>query len=422
VRALRNELRDLADFLHRPASHAPSPVPRAPSPMPAAPAPGPAEPRIQYLEPPITYTGGLSRTSSNASSFLSSHHSDDDLWSAGPESPLPDSPYPGLPRQLSDDGSTPDYSPPSTYRYSTSTPLAGSSETSGRPFPPSSPSPSPPSSPTSPSSTHTARPNTVLDDIRRTVDGLADSAANYGPILNNIRETVDGLWQGQISTNHSLDWLREHHVPRDTELNDRMARIEDLLQSIIDQPREAPQPPIPVPAPAPEPEPELSDSGSDVSFWPSLLRRTVPDVPEVRMPVPTAPAGRTFAQQLDDILSSAGSGVPLEPAERPPPVVPFQYDVQNRGLRPRSGVGVTVPPGPARPYTVPPRTTRIPRDPRIPRQDFGDAPGFTGRSGPSEQDTQPGPSSGLPPRQTPPAPQSKYHLVSGKRFADYLST
>ncbi|KAJ7922246.1 hypothetical protein B0H13DRAFT_2411739 [Mycena leptocephala] len=399
VRALRNELRDFADFLHRPASRAPSPMPRGPSPTPAASTPGPAQPRIQYLEPSITYTGSLSRSASNASIVLSTPHSHDVLWSADPESPLPDSLYPGLPRQLSDDGSTPDYSPPMTDRYSTSTLLTGSPETAGLPFLPSSPSlstSSSSSSSTSSSSTDTVTPNNVPEDIRRTVDGLADSAANYGPLLDSTREMVVGLWQGQLSTNHSLDWFREHHVPRNTELNERMARIEDILHSIIDRPGEAPQLSVRGPGPVP------------INFWRSILRRPAPDVPEVRMPVPPAPAGRTFAQQLDDILLSAGSGVPLEPAERPRPVVPFQYDVQGRGLRPRSGVGVTVPPGPARPYTIPLRTTRILWDPRIPRQNFRDGPGLAGPSGPSEQDTQPGlPSGPL----SGPAPPPQQRLV-----------
>ncbi|KAJ6456339.1 hypothetical protein C8R47DRAFT_1248860 [Mycena vitilis] len=140
VRALRNELRDLADSLHHPASRAPSSsCGSQPSPMPHAPLPL-----------PVTEAPAL-------------HHSDDDLWE-----PLP------------------------------------------------------------------------------------------------IRDTAEGLWQSQIWTNQSLDWLREHRVPRDTELHDRMARIEDLSQSIIDQPREAPH--IAMPLPTPAPAPDLSDSDADFSW------------------------------------------------------------------------------------------------------------------------------------------------------------
>ncbi|KAJ7507218.1 hypothetical protein B0H11DRAFT_2219050 [Mycena galericulata] len=103
------------------------------------------------------------------------------------------------------------------------------------------------------------------------------------------------------------------------------------------------------------------------------------DVPDVRMPVPAVPPG-------------AGTGVPLEPAEQPPQVVPFTYDVQERGLRPRSGVGVTVPAGqpPPRARTVPLTTQGARRRPVLP-QDFRDAPRdrfrAPPRAGPSEPET-----------------------------------
>ncbi|KAJ7018552.1 hypothetical protein C8F04DRAFT_1327379 [Mycena alexandri] len=130
VRALRNELRDLADFLHRPTSHptspvqvlSPTPIPHAPPPVDRTPSPVAAPERvIQLLEPPpMNYTSSLLfRTSSNASSYLSSHHSDDGLWS-----PFPDSLYPGEPCVLSEEPeSSPDYSPSSGYRHSPSTHL-----------------------------------------------------------------------------------------------------------------------------------------------------------------------------------------------------------------------------------------------------------------------------------------------------------
>ncbi|KAJ7747892.1 hypothetical protein DFH07DRAFT_942325 [Mycena maculata] len=404
VRALRNELRDLANFLQRPASRAAAAaaIPLPPSPVPPMPSPAQASPTIRLLEPPMSYVS-LSRSSSTVSSisFLSSHYSDDDLVSLpGSPYPLPGSPYPPEARDF--EVSTPDYPASSSYAYSTTTPLpSSSSESSSHPYPPPSPSPSSPSSsPTSSSSASTVRPANylpILEGIRGTVDGLANSAATYGPILQSIRELVDGLWQAQISTNHSLDRLREREreppVAPDPELSDRMRRIEDLLQHIIDQPREAPQPPIIIPPPH-----EPSDSGSESSFWPSLLQMR--DVPDIQVPIPAPPPGRSFAQQLDDLLSSAGTGVPLEPAERPPAVVPFSYDVQSRGLRPRSGVGITVPAGPAprpppRPDTEPPRREGILRHPRIPPQDLRDIRehGFlpSSRPGPSEPETFPAP-------------------------------
>ncbi|KAJ6463887.1 hypothetical protein C8R45DRAFT_502593 [Mycena sanguinolenta] len=371
VRALRNELRDLADFLHRPASRSPSPMPHAPSPMPAAPTlvpepepeparslspaspPAPAEPIITYLEPPQSPT--WTTTVSRSNSWLSSHYSDDDIWdeqSSSSDSGIPpDSQTPPVVEEREPTPTGPEYSPATIYPYTTtSTADPGSSESSGRPYPPSSPYPSSTSSSSSSSSTTTARQSNVLDDINRVVNDLAALGATYSPILNNIRGTADGLWQAQASTNHSLDRLRERH----TELNDRMARIEDLLQSLVDRPVPPPQSPqLPLPPPS-----ETSTSGSIPDDLYSLLRRPI-SPNELRRPVPVAPApGRSFAQQLDDLLSSAGTGAPLEPAERPPDVIPFQYDVQARGLRPRSRVGITVPAGPPRrPRTVPATTT-----------------------------------------------------------------
>ncbi|KAJ7756962.1 hypothetical protein B0H16DRAFT_674985 [Mycena metata] len=424
VRALRDELRDLADFLHRPRSrptspfHAPSPMPHAPSPMPPAPSPrdhtpspvAAPEPVIHWLEPPpMNYASSLlSRSSSDASSYLPSHHSDDDLWS-----PFPDSPYPGEPRVMSDEPepSSPDYSPSSGYRYSPSTPLqGGSSESIDRPFPSPPPSSSPSSSSTS--STATPRPPTVLGDIGRSTEPPAvpepAPAPDYAPVLDEIRATVDGLWHGQISTNHSLDWLREHYVPRDTELNDRMARIEDLLQSIINQPQPPviPQPPI-IPPPI-ETEPS-TDSGSEIE-WP-IFRRSRVEIPDIQGPAPgPAPPGRSFAQQLDDLLRDTGTDVPLEPAERPPPVVPFTYQSLSRGIRPRSGVDIT--PAPPRSSTVPVtrpdirRATDRVRAHPLPHQ----PPIFSEPLGPSEPDTftsQPFPPRTFPSQgPTEPAPQS----------------
>ncbi|KAJ6582547.1 hypothetical protein DFH09DRAFT_1439350, partial [Mycena vulgaris] len=192
----------------------------------------------------------------------------------------------------------------------------------------------------------TANYEPLLETIRGTVNTLADSTANYGPLLETIREMADTLWQGQISTNHSLDWLREHHVLCDTELNDRMRRIEDLLQSIIDQPPPAPQAPIYIPAPV---ERAGSDSDSEVSVWSSIFRRPEP-IPEapMRMPISVPTPQRSFRQQLDDFLSSAGTGVLREAAERPPAIVPFTYDVEGRGIRTRRSVRSPASPPPPR--------------------------------------------------------------------------
>ncbi|KAJ7507219.1 hypothetical protein B0H11DRAFT_195419 [Mycena galericulata] len=222
--------------------------------------------RLNSWTPPMSYTAGLSRSSSNASSisFLSSHYSDDDL-----PSPLPDSPYPG-PRDLPE--STPDYSPATSYALfdvDTSSSLAVRNHLAVhtrllRPRPhrllppyhrlPHLPSDLPITSPF----WRASEERSMTWRIPQAITAL------YWRVSEGL---VDGLWQGQASTNHLLDQLRERerepHVAPDTELNDRMNRIEDLLQSIVNQPREAPQPQPPIVIHTPGPEREPSDSASE---------------------------------------------------------------------------------------------------------------------------------------------------------------
>ena len=106
VRALRDELHGLTDYLQRTSSpRAPVILPRTPSPRAASP------PRIQLVDRPAgdsivlspvipgvievdvpAPASSLFRSTSNASSFqsyLSSQHSDDDIFECEMETPLP---------------------------------------------------------------------------------------------------------------------------------------------------------------------------------------------------------------------------------------------------------------------------------------------------------------------------------------------
>jgi hypothetical protein len=75
-------------------------------------------------------------------------------------------------------------------------------------------------------------------------------------IVERVKDQTDALWDGQLSTNHILDELRQC-VPQpqdNAELVERLQCIEDLLNRLADaqaQPRE------------PSPEPSLFNSGSD---------------------------------------------------------------------------------------------------------------------------------------------------------------
>jgi hypothetical protein len=147
------------------------------------------------------------------------------------------------------------------------------------------------------------------------------------------------------------------------ELSDRLRRIEDLVQALVDQghPRgpeitqDVPLAPF-EPASSFEPEGSTSDSES-LGYLSSLLGRLTRDGPFMPIPV-TARQGPTMVQQLDEILSSADQ-IPAVGVEQPPNVDPFVYRPVERGQRARSES-----PGsfslPLRPVTVPlvvPRAT-----------------------------------------------------------------
>ncbi|EEB94533.1 hypothetical protein MPER_06637 [Moniliophthora perniciosa FA553] len=194
----------------------------------------------------------LSRASSI--SFLSSHHSDD--WTLYGK----DGPYrPVSPISSTIDAETPSEeapSSPSSWPTSESMPLtAESSSVAPMPTPPrifrdtsETPTPPPSSSPTTSTSVS------------------AVPAPNPIPLLNEIRDRIRGLWEEQLATNRILNQLRDRPVPDNTELLERMARIEDLLRQSVDQTRQAPPvapvPPPPTilvpPAPPSEHESELS--------------------------------------------------------------------------------------------------------------------------------------------------------------------
>ncbi|KAJ7057023.1 hypothetical protein C8F01DRAFT_1153102 [Mycena amicta] len=357
VRSLRNELRDLANYLHRPASEIsdmPSPMmPAPPSPVAAA----PSQPTFHYLDPPPSQppseaASSLRRWPSSATtmSYLSSHYSDDDM-----PSPYPDSPYPNALPDIEEEsraGSPMRHSRPSTPREELP-------QMTGRPFQPDSP-PSSSSSSSSSSSAPTVRPPPDLGDLRDAINRLSDAAASHGRLLDEVRGTVDqiplapdyrallndlkgrvdALGEGQTSTNHMLDRLREGQP--DAALHDRLRRIEDILQSLVDQPREPPRPFTILEDPGSD---YTSSDGSSLSIVP----RERPEGPSAPLqPVPTTAPARTFAEQLDDLLSNADSAGPPQPAERPPAIHPFIYEVEGRGLRPRSELDLD------RPITAPP--------------------------------------------------------------------
>ena len=406
VRALRQELQDLADFLHRTPSPPLTPVvcfepqeSREETPIPrrtvhmvnASVGRTTSTTSVpQFLPHPPASPASLSCATSNASSFnsyLSSHHSDDDLYdepiyalssplstfdddvgstvdsptssgssSLGPSSPewLPAEPVPevrspSIPRESLSPQERESPSP-----QEVELPLPQEREL---PLPPESPLVEPslprerplPLQPALPELSDASESSEAIP-IRPSVDLLHS--------IGNIRDQLRSLENGQDTAHNLLMSLLRRPEDPTVELADRLARIEDLVQALVDQghPRgpeiiqDAPPAEFePEPATSFEPEGSVSDSES-LGYLGSILGRLTRDGPFMPIPV-TARQGPTMVQQLDEILSSAHQ-MPVVGVDQPPIVDPFVYQPVERGQRARSES-----PGsfslPLRPGTVP---------------------------------------------------------------------
>ena len=375
VRALREELQDLANFLHRTPPPPPSPpvvvqperletpTPRRTVLVDASVGRTTSISSGQHFLPlPPTAPTSLSRATSNASSFnsyLSSHHSDDDIYDEEPT-------YSHSPPWTIDDevDATID---------SASSPSSGSTSLG-----PSSPELPPdevlvevrvpsvvyePSIPYEPSLPSLPRESPVAQAVSEPADASETSEpstvrppADLLRSIGGLGDQLQALKSGQDAAHDLLMSLLRRPEDPTTELADRLRRIEDLVQALVDQghPR-GPEivqdvPPAPVePVISFEPEGSVSDSES-LGYLGSILGRLTRDGPFMPVPV-TAPQGSTMAQRLDEILSS-GHQIPVVGIDQPPNVDPFVYRPVERGQRARSES-----PGslnlPLRPRTVP---------------------------------------------------------------------
>lgn len=379
IRTLQDELRGLSDFLHRVPSPEAVQQTTQPQSVPVTTTPRPQmQPQIQpqtTLETPrgvqlvdraaggssvvsSLRPGGprdmdpgvsLSRATSSASSigsYLSSHHSDDDLL----EESYPPSP-PLWHSSVESDADIEETLSSSTYTSSS----PGSSSTP--PLPPSSPSPS-----SSVTETETVRPIASPPDV-------------LGP-LSAIREQLNALQEGQVLTNELMGTLRDRPVPvpedHTAELTDRLHRIEELLRDLLGQ--EHPRAPQVVIERAPTEPSEVAESISGSTSSEGRLQaidhlrdilRNISGGTEPHMPIPVAPTvGPSLSQQLDEILS-AGSTLPPLQIQHPPPFVPFVFEPTDRS-RLRSTSPISIETLPTRPYTEPPLPEPVYRDPRGP--------------------------------------------------------
>ncbi|KAI9513417.1 hypothetical protein F5148DRAFT_4214 [Russula earlei] len=364
---IQNELRNLADYLHEKEGPAPLPPiqlkdrsvggssvvslrePRDAPDYPLQPptVPSKASPRLVPI--PLTPPPRSPRSPSSLSSsisFLSSHHSDDlSLMEAEPFIQQPSSPTPTTPISSS---------PPSS-----SIPSSPSSSPSSRTLPLTPISESPPSSGDylSRTSTEVTRravsptPSVVSSaTVRPVAPGIDREALNrIREVLDAVKAQTDALEDGQLSTNNLLNELSQRcPLPQDnTELIERLQRLEDLINRLADAQRRAR-------ASTPERE-SLFDSGSDTSTAIRRLRERWERM--TREPISLiAPTPQRPRTSLDDMMAEL-LRPPQPPAQvtiQPPPAfVPLNFRPNARG-RPRSASPTLLTDlPPLRPYTVP---------------------------------------------------------------------
>ena len=390
VRALRDELRDLAQFLHRTPS--PPVVVTAPpvvvAPIPPAPVAEPAQPPVERTERSVggsdevsvLYPGdprdmgldvpaqqaALSRSSSNASSlasYLSSHHSDDYIFEEGEEPEEESIVSPAIWQSSIESSSSPDESDESE-SLSSSSPLSESSDAV------------------------TVQPPPVDDTLDRS--------------LREIQDQLQALRDGQATARDLLEALRQREIPvpedHTAELANRLQRIEDLIRALSEQghPRGPPVPEVPPEEPASARTESISESTDSLGRLRDILENLARPDEEPHMPAPvTAEPGPSMAQRLDDILRAADNLTPVGSIE-PPRVVPFIYQPAERGPRPRSASpDISLP----RSRTVPPPFTAVPSHwiPLQPRRQAARPPGPPGPE-PSESESSSHYSAPQPPR------------------------
>ncbi|KAJ3992561.1 hypothetical protein F5050DRAFT_904453 [Lentinula boryana] len=196
--------------------------------------------------------------------------------------------------------------------------MLSSSSTSG-PYPGSS---GPSSSPTPPPSTVTP-PSISPGSPATTATTIRPSPPNPLPLLNEIRDQVRALWEGQLSTNHLLDEIRGlRGDPQGNEVLERMRRVENLLESLLDRsaPVLVPQEPVIVPEAGAPPSPSMSSSSASRSISLIDLPPHVPIAPVAQPP----PSGISLARHLEEILSQ-GIQPSLRRAVPPDPLRSFDY-------------------------------------------------------------------------------------------------
>jgi hypothetical protein len=347
---------------------------------------------------------------SSVPSFLSSHHSDDDLLDEEYEyehyDEMPPSPPYSASLSATSTPSSPDSSPTSVSTELPQTEISMSEETSGTYLSRTSSSqehqPSPAMSETT---DHTARPSplpvTPPDAAPAVVVPVAADLSELKGIMDRLREEFVHLWESQQDSNRMLDDLR--HRPPVTfdmsELSSKLDHIEDMLRNlppptVIQQPIAVPSGPVglgSVIAPAPAPAPPAPESEAPLTDYESSETSSLARAREFQrlMPNLTAPqpvrADRSLDQLLADLLRQGPEGPPTP--QPLPPFVPLNWQPSTR-VGPHHSGSPAIPTDlpPLRPFTVEPvnfeprpgpRVVRRIREPGAPSTAAGPTPART---------------------------------------------
>ena len=383
LRAIEDELLDLSDMLRRREAEVhvhiperrpedrPQVVPRVledvPPPVPTkdrgagssrsvSPAPSPTGPREIEMGHPSPMP---SPTSSLGQSWLSSHHSDDDLYSfigteqytdRGPmeEEPLEQSPTHSFRSESSPSDSSTSLGDESSYVSSSLSSYLGpptprdvpsipaSEETSGTSLSKTS------EGSLSPLSMGGMRPlpsPTPSITSEGTVRGPEIPLANLRSLLDGLRGQVDALQRGQAMTNDLINDLKDR-IPS-------LDKVEDMLQQLLNR---AAAPPAPPPT-----EPETEEGSSELSSgilrerFEAILQRQREPLPPIHQPTPVR-----LGRQEDLFPDFQAASIPPVAPVPPPPLVPFVYHPAPRPPRSTSPRA-----------DIPPRSMSVP----IPQQD-----------------------------------------------------
>jgi hypothetical protein len=375
IRALRDDLGDLSDWLH--SRDIPPPLPPKKEQSVGV---QPAAPRrmtpILLAPPSLEQIPGSPSSMSSGLSFLSSHHSDDYSLMESESYPLPASP-------LYDDSSS-----PSLTSYSTVPSISPGAYSS-------------PVLPRSPVQAGSPVPSGVSEaTVRPTADGL--SLNDLRNLLDAIKNQADGLQHGQLATNNMLDELHHRPVTDHAELQEKLDNIENLLNRVLGQTQPPPE------RLRPETyyslEPDFDDIESLRRRWDDLTRARHEQPPVA--PIPSRP-GPDLNDMIADLLA-AGPQIPTRDVQQPPALTPLAHrpHIPRRAESPLPTYDL-----PPRPHTIQPVDFRDGRPRPVPRRSDPLVPGL--RPDGHEQPPQVTTRLGDLGRSRPPLPRI---IVSQQRF------